>query len=154
MSSLEATLQVKRWATLIEVIKQYTWSWVTTALLSFEKKGEIICDQALVSLSSDAQRVSGVRSASDHVTCDGAQQPEGGGVPLVLVDHPLASRHRDWDGQTDRLVELASPGLNGHNRGHSHSVTQELGGQLGGDGLGLETEIMKQKKKEKNNHKK
>ena len=46
-------------------------------------------------------------------------------------------------------MELASPGLNGDNRGHSHSVTQELGGQLGGDGLGLETEIMKQKIRKK-----
>ena len=130
-------------------VKYYTWSLFTTASLSFEKEGKIICDQALVSLSSDALRVSGVMSAGDHVTCDGAQQPEGGGVPLVLVDHPLASRHRDGDSQTDRLVELASPGLNGHNRGHSHSVAQELGGQLGGDGLGLQTEIMKQKIRKK-----
>ena len=66
-----------------------------------------------------------------RVTCDRAEQPEGGGVPLVLVDHPLARRHRYRDGQTDRLVELAPPWLNGHNRGHGHSVAQQLGGQLG-----------------------
>ena len=99
--------------------------------------------------------MSGVRSeagdvtTSDGVTCNGAEQAEGGGVPLVLVDHALASRHRDGDGQTDRLVELASPGLNSHNRGHGDSVAQELGGQLRGDGLGLETEIMKQKIRKK-----
>ena len=98
--------------------------------------------------SDNARRGSCVRSGCQGpgVTCDRAEQPEGGGVPLVLVDHPLARRHRDGDGQADRLVELAPPGLNGHNRGHSHSVAQQLGGQLGGDRLGLQTEIiMKQK---------
>ena len=102
-----------------------------------------------VSLYSDnARRGSGVRSGGQGpgVTCDRAEQPEGGGVPLVLVDHPLARRHRDGDGQADRLVELAPPGLNGHDRGHGDSVAQQLGGQLGGDRLGLQTEIiMKQK---------
>ena len=148
MSSLEATLWVKKMGN-IDKSKVLYMEPVHNCFTKFEKEGKIICDQALVSLSSDAQRVSGVMSAGDHVTCDGAQQPEGGGVPLVLVYHPLASRHRDGDSQTDRLVELASPGLNGHNRGHGHSVAQELGGQLGGDGLGLETEIMKQKIRKK-----
>ena len=78
----------------------------------------------------------GVRTC---VTCDGAQEAQGRGVPLVLVDHPLAGRHRDGDGQADRLVELSPPRLNGHDGRHGHSVAQELGGQLGRDGLGLET---------------
>ena len=82
-----------------------------------------------------------------NVTCYGAQQPQGRGVPLVLVDHPLARRHRDGDGQRDRLVELASPGLNGHDRGHGHSVTQQLSGQLRRYGLGLQTEIINKQNK-------
>ena len=88
-----------------------------------------------------------VSRGQGNVTCDGAQQPQCRGVPLVLVDHPLAGRHRDGDGQRDRLMELAPPGLNGHDGGHSHSVTQQLGGQLRRDGLGLQTEIINKQNK-------
>ena len=74
-------------------------------------------------------------------TCDGTEQPQSGGVPIVLVDHPLRGRHRDWDGQSDRLMELSSAGLYGHDRGHGNPVTQQFCCQLGGDRLGLEIKI-------------
>ena len=38
-------------------------------------------------------------------------------------------------------MELSSAGLYGDDRGHGNSVTQQLGSQLGGDGLGLEFEM-------------
>ena len=49
-------------------------------------------------------------------------------------------------------MELSSAGLYGDDRGHGNSVTQQLGSQLGGDGLGLEIKIkikLKQKNKTK-----
>ena len=71
-------------------------------------------------------------------TCDRTEQSQCGSVPAVLVDHPLPSRHRDRDGEADRLVELPPAGLDGDDRRHRHSVTEQLGRQLGGDWLGLE----------------
>lgn len=71
------------------------------------------------------------------VTCDGAEEAEGGRVALVLVDHPLGGGHGHGDGEGDRLVELAPPGLDGDDGRHRHAVTQQLGRQLGGDRLGL-----------------
>ena len=38
-------------------------------------------------------------------------------------------------------MELSSPWLYGDDGGHSYAVTQQLGCQLGGDGLGLEFEM-------------
>ena len=71
-------------------------------------------------------------------TCNGTEQSQGGSFPVVLVDHALGGRHRDRDGQGDRLVELSSPGLYGDDGGHGYTVTVELRRQLGGNRVGLE----------------
>ena len=81
--------------------------------------------------------VCGCVARCGEVTCDGAEEAECGRVALVLVDHPLGGGHGHGDGEGDRLVELAPPGLDGHNGRHRHPVTKQLRRQLGGDGLGL-----------------
>ena len=74
------------------------------------------------------------------LTRDGTEQPERARrwPGRVVIDHAFARGLRQRDGQADGLVELAPAGLHRHDGGHGHAVAEQLGGQLGVDGLGLE----------------
>lgn len=72
------------------------------------------------------------------LTCDGAEEPEGGSFTRVLIDHALAGGLRHRDGKGDGLVELAPAWLHCHDGGNSYSVTQEFGNQVSRYWLSLE----------------
>lgn len=71
------------------------------------------------------------------LTCDGAEEAEGGCFTRVLVDHALARGLRHRNGEGDGFVELATAWLHRHNGGNSHSITQEFSHQVSRNWLSL-----------------
>lgn len=90
-------------------------------------------------LKSKRQHRRGVEGAAagDRLTCDAAEEAQGGRLARVLVDHALVGRLRHRDRQRDGFVELAAARLHRHDRRNGHPVAQHLGHQLGRNRLGL-----------------
>ena len=71
------------------------------------------------------------------LTRDGAEEAEGGSLAWVLVDHAFAGGLRHWDGEGDRLVELAAAWFNSNYWRDSYSIAQKFSNQVSRDWLGL-----------------
>ena len=77
-------------------------------------------------------------SRSIWLTCYRTEEPEGRGLSVVLIDHPLASCLGHWDCQGDRFVELPPPGFHCDYGGNGYTVAKELGRELRGYGVSLQ----------------
>ena len=81
------------------------------------------------------------------ITCYGTQEAErvGRGAGGVVVQHALAGRLGQGDGQRDGFVELSPARLDGHDGRDGHAVAEQLRGQLGRDRLSLDKKMQKVK---------
>ena len=68
-------------------------------------------------------------------TCYTAEESQSRSVPSVTIDDALVVR--DGYGHRDRLVELTTSGLDGHDGADHHAVAQYLLDYLVADRLGL-----------------
>lgn len=67
-----------------------------------------------------------------YITCNAAQQSEGGCITAILIDHALVSSLRGGYGEGDGLMELPPPWLYCDYGRYSYTISKELCGQLGG----------------------
>lgn len=101
--------------------------------LSSQREGGVLIEGG----REGSRRQTKARQTWLGTTCYATQQPQGGRVAAVLVDHAFCGGLGHRDRQGDRFVKLPSPRFYGDNGAHGHAVAEELRHELGSYRLSL-----------------